>query len=265
LLARAQEAAPVNLECLKGIVTMGSPFDKASCDYYQRLFTSNIFNGYGTTETFWNTFLRPWDLPEKAGSAGQSCVDDEVRIVRTSRDGGFADPDELVARDNKEIGEIIIKTPAKSAYCYVKNTENSRKKFSGGYHYTGDLGVWDEKGFITVISRKDDMIISSGENIYPAQIEAVLNSHPKVNECAVVGKPNKRHGEIVLAYISPASEDLTVAELKEYCAEHPMLPAFKRPRQYRFIKSLPRTATGKILRRELRELARSEAEEENSI
>ncbi|MDO5484539.1 MAG: class I adenylate-forming enzyme family protein, partial [Desulfovibrionaceae bacterium] len=76
LLARAQERAPARLEALRGIVTMGSPFEKSACEAYRELFTPNIFNGYGTTETFWNTFLRPYNLPEMAGSAGQSCTDD---------------------------------------------------------------------------------------------------------------------------------------------------------------------------------------------
>lgn len=264
LLARAQEYSPANLENLKGIVTMGSPFDKSACDYYQKLFTPNIFNGYGTTETFWNTFLRPYNLPERAGSAGQSCVDDEARVVRIGKPGERSEPDDMVARDNSEIGEIIVKAPGKSSYCYVNNPEKTAEKFYKGYHYTGDLGVWDKDAFITVISRKDDMIISSGENIYPTQIEAILNEHPGVAECAVVGKPDKRHGEIVIAYIVASDENLDEKQLKEWCATRPMLPTFKRPRQYKFMKALPHTATGKILHRELRELARKEAEAENS-
>ena len=261
LLARAQERAPADLSSLRGIVTMGSPFDKAACERYRELFTPNIFNGYGTTETFWNTFLRPYDLPDKAGSAGMSCTDDDVRVVRLRPDGSHAEPDELAARDDTEIGEIIIRSPAKSAGCYVNNEEMSRRKFHKGYHYTGDLGTWDKNEFVTVVSRKDDMIICAGENIYPTQIEAVLNEHPKVAECAVVGRPDRLHGQCVAAYVVPADESLTVEDLRAHCAAHPMLPPFKRPRFYTFVKELPHTATGKLLHYKVREQAEQDAKE----
>lgn len=88
--------------------------------------------------------------------------------------------------------------------------------------YTGDLGVWDEHEFVTVVGRKDDMIVSAGENIYPTQIEAILNEHPKVRESAVIGIPDRMRGQIVAAYVIPEEDaQLTSAELKEYCANHP--------------------------------------------
>lgn len=257
LLARAQTHAPADISSLRGIVTMGSPFEKSVCEKYMKLFTPNIFNGYGTTETFWNTFLRPYNLPDMAGSAGQSCTDDDVRIVHVRPDGALAEPDDLVAMDGSEVGEVIIRSPAKSTGCYVNNPEMNKKKFYKGYHYTGDLGTWDRNEFVTIVSRKDDMIISSGENIYPTQIEAILNEHPKVAECAVIGEPDKRHGQCVAAYIVPAEEGLTIDELKNYCASHPMLPAFKRPRHYHIVDSLPHTATGKLMHYKLREQAMS--------
>lgn len=261
LLASAQERAPVDLSALRGIVTMGSPFEKAACEYYRELFTPNIFNGYGTTETFWNTFLRPYNLPEKAGSAGMSCTDDDVRVVRLVGEGLHAEPDDLAAKDNTEIGEIIIRAPAKSAGCYVNNAEMTHRKFHKGFHYTGDLGTWDKNEFVTVVSRKDDMIICAGENIYPTQIEAVLNEHPKVAESAVVGRPDRLHGQCVAAYVVPADDSLTVEELRAHCMGHPMLPSFKRPRFYTFVKELPHTATGKLLHYKIREQAEREAKE----
>ena len=261
LLARAQEHSPVDLSALRGIVTMGSPFEKAACERYMELFTPNIFNGYGTTETFWNTFLRPYDLPEKAGSAGMSCTDDDVRLVRILPDGRHAEPDDMVAKDNTEIGEIIIRAPAKSAGCYVNNEDMTRQKFYKGFHYTGDIGTWDKNEFVTVVSRKDDMIICAGENIYPTQIEAALNEHPKVAESAVVGRPDRLHGQCVAAYVVPADDSLTVAELRAHCVAHPMLPPFKRPRFYTLVKELPHTATGKLLHYKVREQAERDASE----
>lgn len=254
MLARAQEIKPADLSTLRGIVTMGAPFERAACEKYRRLLTPNIFNGYGTTESFWNTFLRPYNLPERSGSAGQSCTDDEVRVVRVCKTG-HAEPQDTVARDNTEIGEIIIKSPAKSSYCYFNNPEMTDRKFYKGYLYTGDLGTWDNQEFITITGRKDDMIVSAGENIYPAQIEAVLNEHPKVAESGVVGIPDRLRGEALAAYIVRTDDSLTEEELKQYCAGHAMLSPYKRPRTYHFVRELPHTATGKLMHSRLREIA----------
>ena len=171
MLARTQERTPHDLSALRGIVTMGAPFEKSACEKYMKLLTPNIFNGYGTTESFWNTFLRPFDLPDNAGSAGRSCTDDEVRIVKLREDGSHSEPDDLVPHDNVAEGEIIISSPAKSAFCYYNNPEMTEQKFYKGFLYTGDVGTWDENEFVTVRGRKDDMIVSAGENIYPPQIE----------------------------------------------------------------------------------------------
>jgi len=220
-----------------------------------KLLTPNIFNGYGTTESFWNTFLRPFDLPDNAGSAGRSCTDDEVRIIKLREDGSHSEPDDLVPHDNVAEGEIIISSPAKSAFCYYNNPEMTEQKFYKGFLYTGDVGTWDENEFVTVRGRKDDMIVSAGENIYPPQIEAVLNDHPKVAESAVIGAPDKLRGEVVAAYVVPSDPSLTVEELKEYCTNSPMLSSYKWPRIYNIVDSLPHTATGKIMHRALRNKA----------
>lgn len=254
LLARTQKASRADLSSLKGLCSMGSPFSRGELLEYRKLFTPNILNGYGTTETFVNTYMRPWSPIEKCSATGQACIDDDVRLVRIVRDG-HAEPDELVAMDNAEAGEIIVKAPNKSAGCYVNNPEMTEKKFHKNYHYTGDVGVWDEDGYITVLSRKDDMIICAGENIYPAQIEAALNEHPGIAESAVIGKPDKLHGQCVAAYIVPLDESLTVDEIRAYCVAHPMLPPYKRPKFYYMVRELPHTATGKIMHCKLREEA----------
>ena len=251
MLARMQERIHADLSSLRGIVTMGAPFEKAACEKCMQLLTPNIFNGYGTTETFWNTFLRPFDLPERSGSAGRSCTDDDVRLVALHEDGSRAEPEETVPRDGKTAGEIIISSPAKSAFCYYNNEPLTRAKFYKGWLYTGDVGTWDEDEFVTISGRKDDMIVSAGENIYPAQIEDVLNNHPKVAESAVVGIPDRVRGQAVAAYIVPSDDTLTADELKKYCQQQPTLSSYKWPRVYYFVKELPHTATGKLLRRAL--------------
>lgn len=251
LLARAQKTSPVDLSSLRGLCSMGSPFSRADLVEYRSLFTPNILNGYGTTETFVNTYMRPWSPLEKCSATGQACIDDDVRLVRAVPDG-HGEPDDMVARDNREIGEIIIKAPNKSAGAYVNNPEMTEKKFYKNYHYTGDIGVWDEDGYITVLSRKDDMIVCSGENIYPSQIEAALNEHPKVAESAVIGRPDRLHGQCVAAYVVPLDDTLTVDELRAWCVNHPMLPPYKRPKNYTLVRELPHTATGKIMHYRLR-------------
>ena len=260
MLARTQERTPADLSALRGIVTMGAPFEKAACEKYMHLLTPNIFNGYGTTETFWNTFLRPFDLPEMAGSAGRSCTDDDVRLVAIHEDGTHAEPDETVPRDSETPGEIIISSPAKSAFCYYNNEEMTKAKFYKGWLYTGDVGTWDENEFVTVSGRKDDMIVSAGENIYPTQIEAVLNEHPKVAESAVIGVPDALRGEVVAAYVVASDNSLTVEELKDYCTHHPMLSSYKWPREYHIVSELPHTATGKLMHYKLRQQQKNREE-----
>ena len=243
-LADEQEENHHDLSSLKGIVTMGSPLEKAACIRYQKVLTPNIFNGYGTTETFWNTFLRPFDLPDGAGTAGASCVDDDVRVVRL-HDGQRTEPDDLAAQDGVEIGEVILSSPAKSPYLYFDNESETERKYYKGFLYTNDLATWDGKGFITIVGRRDDMIISSGENIYPTEIEAVLAMNPKVKDCVVTSVPDKVRGQLVTAYVVPKDGALTASELDTFCKESPYIANFKRPRYYRFVDSVPYTATGK--------------------
>ena len=253
-LADVQEKQGQDISCLKGIVTMGSPLEREACIRYQRILTPNIFNGYGTTETFWNTFLRPFDLPSNAGTAGASCVDDDVRVVKIFEDRR-AEPDELAATDGSEVGEVIICSPAKSPYLYSNNPDQTEEKYHKGFLYTHDLATWDKNQFITIIGRMDDMIISSGENIYPTEIESVLNKHDKVKDCMVTSVPDKIRGQIVTAYIVRADDSLTCEEMDEYCKQSPEVANFKRPRYYRFVSQIPFNATGKKLHVKMKEIA----------
>ncbi len=256
-LADTQERKGYYIKTLKGIVTMGSPLERSACIRYQNVLTPNIFNGYGTTETFWNTFLRPFDLPENAGTAGASCVDDDVRVVKVY-DDRKAEPDDLARMDGDEVGEVIIKSPAKSPYGYANNPEETKKKYYKGFLYTNDLGTWDRNQFVTIVGRKDDMIISSGENIYPVQIEEVLNKHPKVKDCMVTSAPDKIRGQIVTAYIVRSDNSLTAEELDQFCKDSPFIANFKRPRYYRFVEQLPVSATGKKLHYKMKLLAEAD-------
>ena len=256
-LADEQMRQGYDLTTLKGIVTMGSPLERSACIRYQKVLTPNIFNGYGTTETFWNTFLRPFDLPENAGTAGASCVDDDVRVVKVYEDRK-AEPEDLAATDGTEVGEVIICSPAKSPYLYHNKPEETEKKYYKGFIYTNDLGTWDENQFVTIVGRKDDMIISSGENIYPTEIEAVLNTHPGVKDCIVTSVPDKVRGQMVTAYIVRNDMALTPEALDEFCKESDQIANFKRPRYYRFTEQIPFNATGKKLHVKIKETAEAD-------
>lgn len=257
MLCRVQERNPRNLSLLKGIIAMGAPLSKTGCRRFMDVLTKNIFNGYGTTETFWNSFLRPCDLPQAAGSAGGSCIDDEVRVVKIY-DGRKAEPDDTVLHDNSSEGEIIIFCPEKTTYSYYNNPEMEREKFYKGWMYTGDVGTWDENFHVSVKGRKDNMIIVSGENIYPSQIEEAIMQNPKVKDCAVTAVSDRLRGQAVCAYVVPKDPSLSTDELGLFCLKSPMLSKYKRPRYFAIVDSLPYTATGKKIHHALMERAESD-------
>ncbi|MGL3199214.1 MULTISPECIES: AMP-binding protein [Curtobacterium] len=247
-LANAQEARPRDLSSLHGIVTMGAPLDRAAALRYQELLSPRIFNGYGTTETFWNTFLRPEDFPDGAGSTGRASTDDDIAVVRVHEDR-LADPTDTVAKDGTEIGEFAVRT-VKSGYSY-RNPGLEAEKFANGWFYPGDLATWDEHERVTIVGRKDDMIISGGENVHPVQVEAALQEHPGVADSIVVGVPDEQWGEVVTALVVrapgrlPEDDTEAAAVLEDWTAGHPGLARYKRPRRYRFVSELPYNATGK--------------------
>ncbi len=259
MLSRAQEKNPRELSSLRGLVTMGAPLSRDSCIRFGELLTPNIYNGYGTTETFWNSFLRPYNLPDGAGSVGLSCTDDEVRVVKVYEDKK-AEPDEMVPHDSMEEGEIIIHSPAKSTYSYYHNEEMTKEKFYKGWMYTGDTGVWDEDWIVTVKGRKDDMMVVSGENIYPSQIEEAVALNPKVKDCIVTAVPDKVRGQAVVAYVIPEDKSLTVEELAAFCSESKMLSRYKKPRYFAIVDSIPYTATGKKQHNKMKARAREDLE-----
>lgn len=242
-LVAAQQKNRRDLSGLHGIVTMGSPLDAYAAERYMSVLTPNIFNGYGTTETFWNTFLRPSDLPRMAGSAGRPCTDDDVIVVKVLPDR-LAEADELAARDNVEVGEVAMRSP-KCSWAYAGEHGAEDPKFHNGWFYPGDLATWDEDDFVSIAGRKDEMIISGGENVFPAQVEGVLESHPGVAQAMVVGAPDVTWGQLVVAYVVAADPELTPEELERHCLASENLARYKRPRAYRFVPELPMTPTGK--------------------
>jgi len=146
----------------------------------------------------------------------------------------------------------------KSGYAYVNQPAEQAQRFHDGWLYIGDLATWDADEYVTIVGRKDDMIISGGENVHPTQVEAVLAEHPGVSDAAVVGLPDERWGEVVVAYViaeSDPAHPVDAAALDDHAHGHPMLADFKRPRLYRFVPELPMTATGKKVHYQVREMA----------
>ena len=175
-------------------------------------------------------------------------------------DDRLARPDELVAKDGTEVGEVAVRSP-KSGYAYVNNPDEQAARFHQGWLYIGDLATWDADEYVTIVGRKDDMIISGGENVHPTQVEAVLAEHPRVRDAAVVGVPDERWGQLVVAYVVGVDSDLDAATLEAHVHGHPMLAAYKRPRAYRFVDELPMTATGKKIHFKVRAMAERDAAE----
>ncbi len=253
-LADRQAKHPADLSSLKGIVTMGAPLEKEDCIRFLETLTPNIFNGYGTTETFWNTFLRPYDLPDMSGTAGRSCIGDEVRVVKMYPDRK-AEPDDIVPLDGQTPGEIIIFSPEKTAMCYIASEEQTKEKYYKGWFYTKDVGTWDKDQYITVTGRKDNMIICMGENIYPEQLEEIINQNERIKDCMIIGVEDPSRGQSVAAYILPADETLTVKDVNAFCTNHDAIAYYKCPRYYAIMDELPYNATGKKQHVKLKERA----------
>jgi fatty-acyl-CoA synthase len=201
----------------------------------------SLVQGFGMTETSPACiFLDPGDALRKIGSTGKALLHTEARIVND--DGEDCGPD--------EIGELWVAGPNITPG-YWNKPEATRSAFEGRWLKTGDAARMDEEGFIYIVDRWKDMYISGGENVYPAEVENVLYQLPGVAEAAVIGIPNDRWGEVGLAVIAlkPGGE-IDRAAMQEFCAER--LAKFKVPSDVAIVDALPRNATGKVLKRELR-------------
>ena len=208
----------------------------------QRLPKLDFWNCYGQTEiTCIATVLKPEDQMRKAGSAGKPILHVETRIV----DDGMRD----VAVG--EVGEIVHRSP-QLLTAYWRDPDKTAEAFAGGWFHSGDLGVMDDEGFISVVDRKKDMIKSGGENVSSREVEEVVYQLAGVSEASVIGVPDAVWIEAVAAVVvARQGTALTEAEVIAHCSRH--LSRFKVPKRVIFADSLPRNASGKILKRELRE------------
>lgn len=156
-----------------------------------------------------------------------------------------------------ELGEICVRGPV-VMQGYWRNPQATAHTLKDGWLYTGDVGVLDEEGFLTLKDRSKDVIISGGTNIYPREVEEALLMDPRVREVSVVGQPDPEWGEAVLAFVVTDGSPVTAQELDAVCLDH--IARFKRPKHYRFVAELPKNNYGKVLKTALRErLARDDA------
>lgn len=207
-----------------------------------RMFGPRLYHSYGLTEsTSHCSMLRAEDQERAVGSIGKGLEGIELRVIDSN--GKVAPPE--------EVGEIIARGGNVMAG-YWQMPEATAETIIDGWLHTGDLGRCDEEGFIYVVDRKKDMVISGGANIYPREIEDVISHHPAVSEVAVLGVSDPLWGEALLAAVVPKSgQTITVAEMMAYCREH--LGGYKVPKRIEILDVLPKNPSGKTLKRELRE------------
>jgi O-succinylbenzoic acid--CoA ligase len=202
-----------------------------------------VFQTYGMTETSSQIVtLSPEYSLSKLGSAGKPLFPSQIKIEL--EDGRMGGPGEA--------GEIVVKGPNVTGG-YLFRPDATAEKLREGWLYTGDIGYLDEDGFLFVLDRRSDLIISGGENIYPAEIESVLLSHPDVAEAGVAGVEDAVWGQVPVAFIiRREGSTLSQEELQSFCMER--LAKYKVPKHFRFVAELPRNAANKLLRRKLLEL-----------
>lgn len=226
---------------LRAFVSGGAPLPEATLKRMREKFPKvPLLEGYGLSEASPVVSFNRLEK-QKPLSVGLPLPDYDVKIVN----------DELIEVPTGEIGEIIVKGD-NIMKGYYKNPEATEQTIINGWLLTGDLGYIDEEGFLYIVDRKKDLIISKGINIYPREIEEEIAKHPAVEAVAVIGKQYEIHGEIPVAFIQlKEDEELTVSELKSFLKDK--LANYKIPKHFYFLEELPKNATGKVLKRVLRE------------
>lgn len=252
-MAHSSERLEYELSSLKWIVIGGAAASPTLVRDVQEKLACSCFSGYGLTETSpviaisrprpgriqWNGKV---DSSERLAMTGYAIPSVEIRIV---------DPEEHdVPRDARTIGEIVTRCNG-AMQGYWRQKELTEETFRGGWLHTGDMATIDEHGYILIVDRKKDIIISGGENISSLEVEKTLVAHPTVYDAAVIPVPDEKWGEVPKAFVTlKPGEETSEAELIEFCRAR--LAHYKAPRSVEFVTSLPRNATGKTLKGELR-------------
>ena len=241
-MAQSPQWAGADLSSVRTLMCGGAPVPEALIRAYQE--RGLVFlQGYGLTETAPGAlFLRADDSVRKAGTAGTPCFFTDVRVVR---------PDGTDVATG-EVGEVVVQGPNVTAG-YWQLPDATEAAFSpDGWFHSGDAAVVDDEGYVKIVDRWKDMFISGGENVYPAEVERVLFEHPDVTDCAVIGVPDQRWGEVGRAVLV-LREGATAGESEVLSFLTGKLAKYKIPKSVVVVGALPRNATGKLLRAKLRD------------
>jgi long-chain acyl-CoA synthetase len=246
-LVNNPEFAKLDFSTFRVTLGGGMAVQEAVAVKWKKVTGCTLIEAYGLTETSPAATINPVDIPAYNGSIGLPISSTEI---------------ELRDDDGKPVplgqpGEICIRGPQVMAGYWQRPDETAKVMDKDGWFASGDIGVMDEKGFVKIVDRKKDMILVSGFNVYPNEIEGVVAMHPGVLECAAVGVPDKKSGEAVRLYVVKKDDALTADDVIKHCREH--LTGYKCPREVEFRKDLPKSNVGKILRRELRDEAKKAA------
>ncbi len=226
------------------LLTMGGGMAVQSgvAERWEKLTGHAIHEGYGLSETSPVATANPFDIAKYTGTIGLPLPSTDIAI----RDDDGKD------LPNGEVGEICIRGPQVMAGYWQRPDETANVMTPDGFFKSGDMGFMDPNGYVKIVDRKKDMVLVSGFNVYPNEVEDVVARHPGVLECAVVGTKDEHSGEAVKLFVVKKDPNLTEEALKEFCAKE--LTGYKRPKYVVFRNDLPKTNVGKILRRELRDL-----------
>jgi long-chain acyl-CoA synthetase len=233
--------AELDFSTLKGALGGGMAVQRAVANRWHEVTGTALVEAYGLTETSPAACINPMDLEEFNGCIGLPISSTECGIM--------SDDGELLPQGER--GELVVRGPQVMKGYWQRPEETDKVITEDGWLLTGDIAVMTEDGFFKIVDRKKDMILVSGFNVYPNEIEDVIAHHPKVLEVAAIGVPDEKSNEAVKVFIVKSDPSLDEQELRAYCAEQ--LTGYKRPRHIEFRADLPKTNVGKILRRELRD------------
>jgi long-chain acyl-CoA synthetase len=238
------EFRKMDLSFIKGFMAGAAPLSVETINELKGLTGGDLINVYGLTEISPMGTASPWKGEIKPGTVGIPLPSTDLKIV--DMDTGTS---EMKLGDS---GEICFKGP-QVMKGYYKKPEETSIVLKDGWLFTGDIGFLDEDGYLTIVDRKKDLIVASGFNIFPQEIDEILFSHPKVLEACTIGIPDAYRGETPKSFVVPKpGEKLSKEELSAFCKER--LAAYKVPKHIEFMAELPKSAVGKILRKELREM-----------
>lgn len=246
-LMNNKDFATLDFSSLRLSLGGGMAVQKAVAERWKKVTGKPLIEAYGLTETSPAACINPMTLKEYNGFIGLPIPSTDVEIK----------DDEGATVAIGEIGELCIKGPQVMKGYWKRDDETAKVMTKDGFFRTGDLGFMNEEGFVKIVDRKKDMILVSGFNVYPNEVEDVVAQHPKVLECAAIGVPDEHSGELVKIFVVKKDESLTEQELKEFCKAN--LTSYKQPKKVEFRKELPKTNVGKILRKDLRDEAKNEA------